>query len=136
MNPQMQQALQMLKQKRDQMMGNVKNDFSMMTDPSRQEEADKMGMNMAMKMITGGVTMPATGPSLNNPALYGQRDQIGRILNPKTIQYLQEGVMKGGNTINDFGQLSKVAGLIEKGKDTPNNLRTAMELLKVLGLMK
>jgi len=101
----------------------------MMTPQGRQE-----GMDLAMKMVTGGMTMPKT--SLANEALYGQRDKIARLLNPKNLGYIREGVIRGGNTIQDWSSLSNIAKLIEKGKDTPENLRSAMELLKMIGLIK
>ena len=83
MNLQLQQALQILKQKRDQLMGNIDQmGQQMMTPQGRQE-----GMDLAMKMVTGGMTMPKT--SLANEALYGQRDKIARLLNPKNLGYIR-----------------------------------------------
>ena len=87
-----------------------------------------------MKMVMGGLASPKI--SLANEALYSQRDKVANLLNPKNLEYIREGVVKGGNTIQDWSSLSNIAKLIEKGKDTPDNLRTAMELLKMIGLLK
>ena len=49
MNPQLQQALQILREKRDQIMKGVQNTY---TNPLTNQQ----GMDMAMKMVMGGMT--------------------------------------------------------------------------------
>src|SRR3990167_9806305 len=52
MNPQLQQALQLLKQKRDQMMGGISQMNQQMQTPQGQQQ----GLDLAMKMVMGGMT--------------------------------------------------------------------------------